>query len=89
MESDIELLATMQERLAELRSLLTAAEVSQKPSRKWIAECVAATGALLRQTPNSDQQFGTLVAGLAWAMWQAGYESAPKLEFVLPEGAGG
>ena len=54
----------------------------------WFAECVATTAVLLSQANNEEQRTHVL-ATLALAMWQAGYDAAPKLEFVLPEGAAG
>lgn len=82
------LLGMMQERSQELRELGVAFDrTDNKPNQQWLAECATVIGMSLSQL-NIQQQAAALV-GFAAAMWQAGYEAAPKLEFVLPEGAGG
>lgn len=82
-------LAIMVERGRELAALLKAFEENEKGlSRAWVAECMATTLALMRQARNRQGRLDAITV-LALAMWQAGYEAAPKLEFVLQEGAGG
>lgn len=63
-------------------------ENDNTPETAWMAECMAATLVLMRQATNRQQGFDA-ISVLTLAMWQHGYQSAPKLEFVLPEGAGG
>ena len=76
------------ERLTELASLREAfLGQDNKPSRQWMLECMTTTSVLLKQA-NGFEDWVDALTTLTLAMWQAGYEAAPKLEFVLPEGAG-
>ena len=81
--------AEMAERGLELDALVERfRKHDQHIGVSWFAECVATTAVLLIQAKNQEQR--THVLGtFAIAMWQAGYDAAPKLEFVLPEGAQG
>ena len=77
------------ERLAEMAQLRAAFHARiEKPSLQWVTECMTAITISLFEPDVSPDKID-LVVTLTLAMWQAGYEAAPKLEFVLPEGAGG
>jgi len=79
----------MPERLLELRNLKAAFQArEERPSLQWMTECLAAITTSLSEADSGSDKI-ELVATLALAMWQAGYEAAPKLEFVLPEGGVG
>lgn len=79
----------MPERLLELAELEQAFQAQkQKPSLQWITECMTAISLSLSEVDDLAEKI-ELVATLTMAMWQAGYEAAPKLEFVLPEGGVG
>ena len=86
--SEEQLLATDAARLKELWSLVAAfGAQDNKPPQQWIVECISAVG--VAQLDAKSLENGTdLLVILAIAMWQAGYEAVPKLEFVLPKGAG-
>lgn len=90
MEEQEQINATMVKRAVHLRML--ADKFRQRELRdvdtSWFADCVATICVLLSR-PQSQHDQTTILTTLAAAMWQAGYEAAPKLEFVLPEGAGG
>jgi len=89
MSEQEQILATMGERGQELDDLAGAyMGQDKKPAARWVADCVATIGVLLEHT-NTLGGKADFLRILAIAMWQAGYEAAPKLEFVLPEGAGG
>lgn len=78
-------LAVMLQRARELAGLVKAFEENKKPiDRPWMAECMATTLALMRQADSRQQRLDA-ISILALAMWQVGYEAAPKLGFVLPE----
>ena len=79
----------MTERLAEMANLRAAFRARiEKPSPQWVTECITAITVSLFDRNVSPDKIDLMVT-LTLAMWQAGYEAAPKLEFVLPEGAGG
>ena len=81
--------AEMAERGLELDALVERFRKHDKHiGVSWFAECVATTAVLLSQANNQEARTHVL-ATLAIAMWQRGYEAAPKLEFVLPEGGVG
>jgi len=82
-------LARAQGRLEELWKLRARFQgQDEKPSLEWMVDCTAVIAFLMEKEMHPD--IGTdLLVTLATAMWQAGYEAAPKLEFVLQEGAGG
>ena len=54
----------------------------------WAKGCVGVLALRLSEV-NTDQAELDLMMKFAACLWQAGYEAAPKLEFVLPEGPGG
>ena len=82
-------LSIMVERGLELAALLKRFEQKGNAvSRPWVAECMATTLHLMREASTRLQRLDAITV-LALAMWQAGYDAAPKLEFVLPEGVGG
>jgi len=79
----------MVERGLELAALVKRFEQKENAlNRPWVAECIATTLHLMREA-STEQQRLDVITVLALAMWQAGYEAAPKLEFVLPEGGVG
>ena len=89
MKEQEQILVTMGERGQELDDLAAAYMArDNKPSARWVADCVATIGVLLAHT-NTLEGKADFLRILAIAMWQAGYDAAPKLEFVLQEGAGG
>jgi len=81
-------LATMEERRAELSTLAEAFGEHEQPNPLWLAECVGVIGVLLARGNTMGLMVSALTL-LAKAMWQKGYEAAPKLEFMLPEGGVG
>ena len=89
MEEQEQILVTMEERGQELDDLAAAYMTrDKKPSAQWVSDCVAMIGVLLEHTKTLGGK-ADFLRTLAIAMWQAGYEAAPKLEFVLLEGARG
>jgi len=87
--SDLEGMAA--ERVAEMVALTYSFPYEGRENiqlRQWMGQCVGAIRLGL-QTANTVEEKVILLSGLAMAMWQAGYEAAPKLEFVLPEGGKG
>ncbi len=87
--SDEQLLALMKARREEIVTLAeryATRNVGLAPP--WFTDAVAAVAAEVMQTNNWGEAVDWFTR-LAAAMWQAGYEAAPKMEWVLPEGAGG
>lgn len=81
--------AILEERVGELRVLGSAFDNGDgKSKQQWVAECAAVTKVYLDTLATIQEKVSSLTAFGA-AMWQAGYEAAPSLQFVLPEGAGG
>lgn len=89
MEEQEQMLATAEARLAEMWKLRAAFQAgNQKPPAEWMTECIAIIGMLMGKATKEGDEVDLLVT-LALAMWRHGYQAAPKLEFVLPEGASG
>lgn len=86
MDEDEQDLVIEAARLEELRRLAAAFEAQDnKPPEDWITECISAVSVAQLDAKSLCDETHLLVM-LAVAMWQHGYQSAPKLEFVLPEG---
>ena len=59
----------------------------EKPALEWMTDCISITSFLLDNVKEIDAT--DVLVTLALGMWQAGYEAAPSLQFVLPEGVAG
>ena len=73
-------LAIMVERGQELLALTKAFEENgNPPDERWMAECMAATLALMRRAKNRQQRLDA-ISVLTVAMWQKGYEAMDRLQ---------